>query len=67
MAASYSLECRAASAACAQSLSYTARVFASDRFNDDHSITIARVLALLQIDSEAGHFCALVHDARRAC
>ena len=47
-------------------LAYTAHVFTSDSYNADRSFTIAPSLALLEIDSDAGHFRALVHDARRA-
>ena len=47
-------------------LSYTAYVFTSDCYNADRSITIALPLALLEIDSNAGHFRALIHHARRA-
>ena len=47
-------------------LSYTAYVFTSNCRNAERSFTIAPSLALLEIDSDAGHFRALIHDARRA-
>lgn len=64
--ATFSLESKAASAACMRRPSYTARVFASDRFKDDNSNTIAPSLALLEIDSDAGHFRTLIYHARCA-
>ena len=64
--ASFTQDYRTASWACVLRLSYTAHVFASDCYKAGPSITITRSLALLEIDSDAGHFRALIHDARRA-
>ena len=47
-------------------LSYTAYVFTSNCRNAERSFTIAPSLALLEIDSDARHFRALIYLARGA-
>ena len=64
--ASFTQDYRTASWACVLRLSYTAHVFASDCYKAGPSITITRSLALLEIDSDARHFRALIYLARCA-